>query len=190
MDDVLARILSFAGLMHYHDILCRRCRTTALGRRTLFNNAFIQYVCDKEELPTSPALLCTLMAWNTPPLSHPLRRKLDLIDTARYVFSSFQDTRIDDPDVLRTKTLQNWRNTVGTKMYRVHFMRMPRYHHSETPLSKYIYITNYEERKKLFEHTRQTHVSSDVIYGRHVTYRSPKWVFTSRISLQCRALVY
>ena len=176
--------------MHYHDILCRRCRTIALGRRTLFNNAFIHYVCDKEDLPTSQAMLCTLMAWDSPHISSPLRRKLDLIDTTGYVFSSFQTTRIYDPDVLRTKALQKWRNTVGTKMYRVHYTRMARYHHSETPLSKYIYITSHAERKRLFAHTRQTHMAPDVIYGRHVTYRSPKWLFTCRISLQCRALVY
>lgn len=136
--------------------------------------------------------LWTVMSWHIPYMTAE-RRTLDVIKTTAEVYDMYTDHSHDERVYrIRQQTMQSWRGSLeSSKMYRSHYMRMAiRKHHQNTSLEDYTHGT-ITDRIALFRHQNPTHLEADrCVYGRHTVYRGPKWLYKSKVSLQCRALVY
>jgi len=132
LDDTLLRILAFAGLLHLHDVLCKKTYKLAFGKRLLFNTAFTYSIDDK--IPRTQNALHHIFGWR-----HSYTQTLyDIITTVEYMIDQISIGYYNQKAYnLRLKQIEKWQQGIGKYKYKLHSIKNIRIHSSKL-LSDYI----------------------------------------------------
>jgi hypothetical protein len=126
-EDVLLRVLAFAGLLHLHDGLCRRTRHSALGRRLRFNDTFCNSL-GVAVLPGTAADALLLCGFDQAP---PTKKLYDVLCTAQYICECFCDDGMSHAHAVKAQrddALRRWHQQQGRRRYQLHDARRARRH--------------------------------------------------------------
>ena len=123
LEPMLLRILAFAGLVHLHDVLCKRTRASALGQRTLLDSgiAYAMGVAPMHRTHASPNTLNALLGWNR--YDDSLVRFHDVLRTAECIFDDIANSTAQYLQASfgrRQQAVRRWRQSVGERHYCMH----------------------------------------------------------------------